>query len=101
MNENFLAVANLRTAFSYNLARDRNRLESEDSLNCSTISLSVELLKDKRLMVLAGVSEVAGRGAVALAAVLVVASGGAVKTRRRRPARDDIITVKRCAAAAE
>ena len=42
MDENFSAMANARTAFSYNLARDRNRLESENFLNCSTISVGVE-----------------------------------------------------------
>ena len=29
----------------------------------------------------------------------MAAGGGAMKTRQERPARDDIITVKRCAAA--
>ena len=58
MNENFSVEANLRAAFLYNLERDRNCSESEDSLNCSTISLSLYLLKDKRLTVLAGVLEV-------------------------------------------
>ena len=56
MNENFSVEANLRTAFLYNLERDRNCSESDDSLNCSTISLSLYLLKD--LTVLAGVLEV-------------------------------------------